>query len=30
MAEAHAAVWWGILLLVIGGFYGIRFRPGKD
>ena len=30
MAEAHAAVWWGILLLVIGGFYSIRFRPGKN
>jgi hypothetical protein len=30
MAEAHAAVWWGILLLALGGFYCIRFRPGKE
>ena len=30
MAEVHAAVWWGILLLAIGGFYSIRFRPGKN
>ena len=30
MAEMHAAVWWGILLLAIGGFYCIRFRPGKN
>ena len=30
MAEVHAGVWWGILLLVLGGFYCIRFRPGKE
>jgi H+/Cl- antiporter ClcA len=30
MAEAHAGVWWGILLLVLGGFYCLRFRPGKE
>jgi len=30
MAEVHAGVWWGILLLVLGGFYCLRFRPGKE
>jgi H+/Cl- antiporter ClcA len=30
LAEVHAPVWWGILLLAIGGFYTIRFRPGKN
>ena len=30
MAELHAAVWWGLLLLGLGGFYCIRFRPGKE
>ena len=30
LAEVHAPVWWGILLLAIGGFYSIRFRPGKN
>ena len=26
-AELHAGVWWGMLLLVLGGFYTVRFRP---
>jgi hypothetical protein len=36
MAHLHADVWWGILLLALGGFYGVRFfprragRPGDD
>jgi H+/Cl- antiporter ClcA len=30
LAEVHAPVWWGILLLIIGGFYCIRFRPGRN
>ena len=30
LQELHAAVWWGILLLALGGFYTIRFRPGKE
>ena len=29
MRGLHAGVWWGILLVVIGVFYSIRFRPGK-
>ena len=29
LAELHADVWWGALLLVIGVFYTVKFRPGK-
>lgn len=29
LAELHAGVWWGLLLLALGLFYVIRFRPGK-
>ena len=25
--ELHFGVWWGLLLIVIGGFYFIHFRP---
>lgn len=25
----HTTFWWGLLLTVFGGFYAIRFRPGK-
>ncbi len=25
----HAGIWWGILLIIIGGMYLIIFRPGK-
>lgn len=27
MAELHAGIWWGGLLLIIGGFYTFRFKP---
>jgi hypothetical protein len=30
LAELHAPVWWGTLLIVIGGIYCIAFRPGKN
>ena len=26
-ARYHAGIWGGILLLLIGGFYSIKFRP---
>jgi hypothetical protein len=26
-AGLHAEIWWGALLLAIGLFYSIRFRP---
>jgi hypothetical protein len=29
MRHLHLSLWWGALLLVIGLFYSIRFRPGR-
>lgn len=29
LLKLHATFWWGILLTAFGGFYAIRFRPGK-
>jgi hypothetical protein len=29
LAELHAGVWWGALLVVIGGSYVWLFRPGR-
>jgi hypothetical protein len=26
----HASVWWGALLLTLGIFYSLRFRPGRN
>jgi len=26
----HASVWWGALMLVLGIFYDLRFRPGRN
>ena len=30
LANLHAPVWWGALLLILGLFYGVRFRPGRN
>lgn len=30
LAELHASVWWGALLIVLGGLYSFIFRPGKS
>ncbi len=30
LANLHAPVWWGALLLALGVFYTLRFRPGRD
>jgi hypothetical protein len=30
VANYHASVWWGGLLLLVGVFYGARFRPGRN
>ncbi len=30
LANLHAPVWWGGLLLALGLFYGVRFRPGRN
>ncbi|HEX4277241.1 MAG TPA: hypothetical protein VHZ74_17915 [Bryobacteraceae bacterium] len=29
LAEFHAPVWWGALLLVVGGAYTAVYWPGK-
>ena len=26
----HAPVWWGAIMLALGVFYSLRFRPGKE
>ncbi len=30
MAHLHAGIWWGVLLMAIGGIYTVKFRPKKD
>ena len=30
LAELHAGLWWGLILLALGLFYVIKFRPGKS
>jgi hypothetical protein len=30
LAELHAPIWWGAIMLVAGLFYALRFRPGKQ
>jgi hypothetical protein len=30
LANLHAPVWWGGILLALGLFYGFRFRPGRN
>jgi hypothetical protein len=30
LAELHAPVWWGALLVVLGGLYVGLFRPGRS
>jgi hypothetical protein len=29
LAKLHPTLWWGVLLTLFGGFYTLRFRPGK-
>jgi hypothetical protein len=29
LSEMRVGLWWGILMLVLGVFYCVRFRPGK-
>jgi len=29
LAHLHADIWWGILLLVVGLIYVVRYRPSK-
>lgn len=30
LANLHAPIWWGGLLLALGLLYGVRFRPGRN
>jgi hypothetical protein len=30
LAELHAGIWWGLLILAMGCFYCWRFQPGKN
>lgn len=30
LAELHIGIWWGILLLLVGLFYVLRFYPRKQ
>ena len=30
LAYLHADIWWGAVLVVLGGIYVIRFRPGRN
>lgn len=28
-SDLHAGIWWGVILIVMGAVYSIRFRPGR-
>jgi hypothetical protein len=30
LSNLHAPIWWGAIMLVLGLFYGVRFRPGNE
>lgn len=30
LANLHAGIWWGGLLMALGGFYSYRFFPRKE
>lgn len=30
LSDLHAAVWWGCLLILLGGLYCALFRPGRN
>jgi hypothetical protein len=29
LAQLHAGIWWGALLIVLGGIYSYAFFPGR-
>ena len=29
LANLHAPLWWGGLMLLLGVFYSVKFRPGR-
>jgi hypothetical protein len=30
LSSLHAPVWWGAIMLVLGIFYAVKFRPGNQ
>ena len=30
LADLHAAIWWGLILTLLGGFYIYKFRPRPE
>jgi len=30
LADLHAAIWWGLLMVILGGIYTYRFFPRKE
>ncbi len=30
LANLHAGIWWGALMLVLGAVYIVKFRPGGN
>ena len=30
LANLHAGIWWGALLIALGAFYALRFRPNRE
>lgn len=30
LANLHAPVWWGAIMLALGLFYALRFRPDRE
>jgi hypothetical protein len=30
LANLHAPIWWGGLMLLLGLFYVLKFRPGRE
>jgi hypothetical protein len=30
LADLHIGIWWGLLLVVVGGFYTWKFRPKRN
>ena len=30
LAKLHAPIWWGALLMILGAFYAVHFRPKKS
>lgn len=29
LANLHMGVWWGVLMIALGGVYTLLFRPGR-